>query len=70
MRLIALDVLAVVAALVFLTTMVVTVMHRSTRAAEDSYQSSPLAEYLWAVVPWLIVAACVFPAARRIIAGG
>jgi heme/copper-type cytochrome/quinol oxidase subunit 2 len=70
MRLIALEILAVVAVLVFLTTMVVTVMHRSARASEDSYQTSPLAEYLWAVVPWLIVAACVFPAVRQIIAEG
>jgi heme/copper-type cytochrome/quinol oxidase subunit 2 len=70
MRLIALQVLAVVAALVFLTMMVVTGLHRSARGSEDPYQNSPLAEYLWAVVPWLIVAACVFPTVRRIVAGG
>ena len=69
MRLIALEVCAGVGALVFLTMLVATALHRSKRGSEGTYQCAALAEYLWAVVPWLMMAACVLPAARRIVAG-
>jgi heme/copper-type cytochrome/quinol oxidase subunit 2 len=70
MRIIALEGLAVVAALVFVTMSVATAMHRPSRGSEVLRQGSALAEYLWTVVPWLIMAACVLPSVRRIVAGG
>jgi heme/copper-type cytochrome/quinol oxidase subunit 2 len=70
MRLVALEVLAAVVALVFLALMVATALHRSARAAQALPQGSALAEYLWALVPWLMMAACVIPAVRRIVAAG
>ena len=70
MRLIALEACGGVAALVFLTMLVATALHRSARGSEGTYQCAALAEYLWAVVPWLMMAACVLPAARRFVAGG
>jgi heme/copper-type cytochrome/quinol oxidase subunit 2 len=68
MQLIALKALAAVAAFVFLSMLVAIALHRSARGAEDSYQSSAVAEYAWAVVPWLMMAACALPAVRRIAA--
>jgi heme/copper-type cytochrome/quinol oxidase subunit 2 len=70
MRFIALEVCGGVAALVFVTTLVATALHRSARGSEGTHQSAAVAEYLWAVVPWLMMAACVLPAVRRIVAGG
>jgi hypothetical protein len=70
MRLIVLEVCAGVGALVFLSMLVATVLHRSARRSEGTYKSTAVAEYLWAVVPWLMMAACVLPAVRRIVAGG
>ena len=69
MRLIILEVCAGVAALVFLTMLAATAMHRSARGAEGPHQCTPLAEYLWTMVPWLMMVACVLPAVRRIVAG-
>jgi heme/copper-type cytochrome/quinol oxidase subunit 2 len=69
MRFIALDILATIAALVFVTMLVATALQRPRLGAEGPGHSSILAEYLWAVVPWLIMAACVFPSVRRIVAG-
>jgi hypothetical protein len=69
MRLIALEALAVVAALVFFTMLVATALHRATNGSDNIYRASAIAEYLWAVVPWLMMGACVFPAVRRIVAG-
>jgi heme/copper-type cytochrome/quinol oxidase subunit 2 len=64
----ALKVLASVATLVFLSMLVAIALHRAARGPEDSYQSSAVAEYVWAVVPWLMMAVCVLPAVRRIVA--
>jgi hypothetical protein len=70
MRLVALEVCAGIGALVFLTMLVATALHRTARGAESTYRCAALAEYVWAVVPWLMMAACVLPAVRRIVAGG
>jgi heme/copper-type cytochrome/quinol oxidase subunit 2 len=70
MRVIALEVLATIAALTFLGALVAIAVHRSAHGPQDPWRSSALAEYLWAMVPWLIVAACVFPSVRRIVASG
>jgi heme/copper-type cytochrome/quinol oxidase subunit 2 len=67
---IALQVLAAIAALVFLIMLVATAMHRAAGGSENTYRASALAEYLWTVVPWLMMGACVAPAVRRIVAGG
>ena len=70
MRIIALEVLATIAALTFLGALVAIAVHRSAHGPQDPdpWRSSALAEYLWAMVPWLIVAACVLPSVRRIVA--
>jgi heme/copper-type cytochrome/quinol oxidase subunit 2 len=70
MRVIALEVLATVAALTFLGTLVAIAVHRSANGPQDPWRGSALAEYLWAMVPWLMVAACVLPSVRRIVASG
>jgi heme/copper-type cytochrome/quinol oxidase subunit 2 len=31
-------------------------------------EPTPIVEYVWAVVPWLLVALCVAPSVRRILA--
>ena len=68
MHSIALTALGSGAALVFLSMLVATALHRSACGREGSHQSSAVAEYVWAVVPWLMMAACVLPAVRRIAA--
>jgi heme/copper-type cytochrome/quinol oxidase subunit 2 len=70
MRLIALQVLAAIAALVFVTMLTATAWHRTAGDAENTYRVSTLAECLWTVVPWLMMGACVLPAVRQIVAGG
>jgi heme/copper-type cytochrome/quinol oxidase subunit 2 len=70
MRIIVLEVFAFVAALTFLSMLVAIALHRSAHGPEDGWQGSAVAEYLWAAVPWLMMAACVFPAVRRIVALG
>jgi hypothetical protein len=70
MRLIVLEVCAGLGALVFLAMLVATALHRSARGPEGTYQCAALAEYLWVVVPWLMMATCVLPAVRWIVAGG
>ena len=69
MRLIVLEVCAGLGALVFLAMLVATALHRSARGSGGTYQCAALAEYLWVVVPWLMMAACALPAVRRIVAG-
>jgi heme/copper-type cytochrome/quinol oxidase subunit 2 len=68
MRLILLEILAVVAALVFLSMMGAIASHRSASRVQGLRKDSAVSEYLWAVVPWLMIAACVLPAVRRILA--
>ena len=70
MRLIALEVFAAIAVLTFLGTLVSIAVHRSAHGPQDPWRHSALAEYLWAMVPWLMVAACVLPSVRRIVASG
>ena len=67
MRLIVLEVCAGIVALLFVVMLVATASHRARLRAGGEYPASALAEYLWAVIPWLIVAAAAFPAARLIV---
>ena len=55
MRLIVLEVCASIAALLFLTSLAAMAAHHAKHAVS-------LTEYLWAVVPWAMVAACALPA--------
>jgi|HubBroStandDraft_5_1064220.scaffolds.fasta_scaffold692775_2 hypothetical protein len=70
MRLIVLEALAVVAALEFLVMLRAIASHRTAPSADASLQGSAFSEYLWALVPWLMMAACVLPSVRRIVALG
>jgi hypothetical protein len=70
MRRIALESLAVIAALVFLSMLRAIGLHRSAARSAVSGQTSAWSEYVWATVPWLMMGACVFPAVRRILALG
>jgi hypothetical protein len=67
---IGLQVLAAIAALVFVIMLVATAMHRAAGRSEDTHRTCALAEYLWTMVPWLMMGACVAPAVRRIVAAG
>ena len=69
MRTIALDVFAIIAAAVFVIMMIAVMRHRSSDPAQTA-RGSALAEYLFALVPWLIMGASVLPSLRRIVAGG
>jgi heme/copper-type cytochrome/quinol oxidase subunit 2 len=69
MRLIVLEVLAIIATLVFLSMLVATARHQTAGGSEGSHSRSALAECMWAIVPWLMIAACVLPSVRRILAG-
>jgi heme/copper-type cytochrome/quinol oxidase subunit 2 len=70
MRLLVLEALAVVAALELLVMLRAIASHRTAPSADASLQGSAVAEYLWALVPWLMMAACVLPSVRRIVALG
>jgi hypothetical protein len=67
MRIITLEVLAVVAALVFLIMVGATALHRTVHGPESASPGSALTDCLWVVVPWLMMAACVLPSVRRIV---
>jgi heme/copper-type cytochrome/quinol oxidase subunit 2 len=69
MRLIVLEGCAAIAAILFLTALATTALHRAQRRSEEAYRISALAEYLWIVVPWVMITACAYPAVRLIVAG-
>jgi hypothetical protein len=69
MRTIALEVFAIIAAAVFVIMMIAVMRHRSSDPAQTA-RGSALAEYLFALVPWLIMAASALRSLRRIAAGG
>ena len=68
MRLIVLEVCAGIVALLFLASMAATASHRARLRAGGAYPASALAEYLWTVVPWVILVAAALPAVRLIVA--
>jgi hypothetical protein len=69
MRLMVLEGCAAIAVILFLATLATTALHRAQRRSEEVYRMSALAEYLWMVVPWAMITACAYPAARLIVAG-
>jgi heme/copper-type cytochrome/quinol oxidase subunit 2 len=70
MRLMVLETLAAVAGLAFLVMLRAIALHRAAPSADASLQGSALSEYLWILVPWLMMAVCVLPSVRRIVALG
>ena len=70
MRRMLLNCLALIAVLVFVSMLRAIARHRSECGPEVSWRTSALSEYVWVTVPWLMMAACVFPAVRRILALG
>ena len=68
MRLIALEVCASIIALLFLTSLAAIAAHRTKRGSQSVFQAASPTEYLWAVVPWVMVAVCALPAVWPILA--
>ena len=66
---VALEGCVAIAAILFLASLTTTALHRAQRPSRDVYRTSALAEYLWMVVPWAMITACAYPAARLIVAG-
>ncbi|MEJ0085188.1 MAG: hypothetical protein WDO72_05880 [Pseudomonadota bacterium] len=69
MRLIVLELCMGVAAVMFVTMLGTLAMHRARRRASDLAARPAPSEYLWAVIPWALIAACALPAVRIAVAG-
>jgi heme/copper-type cytochrome/quinol oxidase subunit 2 len=67
MRLILLEVCAGITALLFLVMLAEIARHRARRRSEGSNDVAAMSEYLWAVVPWVILTAFALPAVRLIV---
>jgi hypothetical protein len=70
MRTIVLESFTLVAVSVFVVMMVAMVRCRVARGPENPYISSAVAEFLFALVPWLILVAAALPSVRKIMAQG
>jgi heme/copper-type cytochrome/quinol oxidase subunit 2 len=68
MRFVVLEVCACIVALLFLTTLTATAVHRAKRSSTDAHHANALTEYLWAAIPWVMIAAAALPAVRLIVA--
>jgi heme/copper-type cytochrome/quinol oxidase subunit 2 len=68
-RLILLQVCVGITALLFLVMLAGIARHRARRRSEGANNSTAMSEYLWAVVPWVILTACALPAVRLIVTG-
>jgi heme/copper-type cytochrome/quinol oxidase subunit 2 len=68
-RLILLEVCAGITALLFLVMLAGIARHRAQRRFEAANNATAMSEYLWAVVPWVMLTACALPAVRLIVAG-
>ena len=66
MRLILLEFCAGITALLFLVTLAAIARHRAQRRFEGANIPTAMSEYLWAVVPWVMLTACALPAVRLI----
>ena len=66
MRLILLQVCAVITALLFLVMLTEIARHRAQHRCEGTGNAPAMSEYLWAVIPWVILTACALPAVRLI----
>jgi heme/copper-type cytochrome/quinol oxidase subunit 2 len=68
-RLILLEVCAGITALLFLVMLAEIARHRAQCRSEGTNNATAMSEYLWAVVPWVILTACALPAAQLIVKG-
>jgi heme/copper-type cytochrome/quinol oxidase subunit 2 len=68
-RLILLVVCAGVTALLFLVMLAEIARHRAQRRSGGLNNIPAISEYLWAVVPWVMLTVCALPAARLIVTG-
>ena len=68
MRGIVLEVCVTIVALLFLTSLAAMASHHAKGRFQGVRHAVSLKEYLWAVVPWVMVAAAAFPAAWPILA--
>jgi heme/copper-type cytochrome/quinol oxidase subunit 2 len=68
-RLILLEVCAGITALLFLVMLAEIARHRAQRRSDGVNDVAALSEYLWAVVPWVMLTVCALPAARLIVTG-
>jgi heme/copper-type cytochrome/quinol oxidase subunit 2 len=66
-RLILLEICAGITALLFLVMLAGIAWHRAQRRFEAANYAAAASEYLWAVVPWVILTACAFPAVRLMV---
>ena len=67
MRLILLEFCAGIAALIFLVMLATIARHRAQRRSEGANNATAMSEYLWALVPWVILTVCALPAVRLIV---
>ena len=67
MRLIVLEFCAGITALVFLGMLAQIARHRARRRSEGANNVAAVSEYLWAVIPWVILTVCALPAVRLIV---
>jgi len=70
MRLIVLTICGGVAILVFLAMLAAIARYRkqSLSGTSPTNRFAAFAEYLWAMIPWLMMVSCAIPAARQVIA--
>jgi heme/copper-type cytochrome/quinol oxidase subunit 2 len=64
MRLIVAGIWCSALALVLLITLAATALHRARGQADSTCRVSAVAEYLWTIVPWIIMGAAALPALR------
>jgi hypothetical protein len=68
MRRILIEVCAGFVPLLFLSSLAAMAAHHARRRCQGVVHAVPVTEYLWAVVPWVMVAAAAFPAVWPILA--
>jgi heme/copper-type cytochrome/quinol oxidase subunit 2 len=65
-RLILLEVCVGITALLFLVMLAAIARHRAQGRSEGANNTSAMSDYLWAVVPWVMLTVCALPAVRLI----
>jgi len=68
-RLILLKVCIGISVFLFLVMLAGIARHRAQRRSEGANHATAMSEYLWAVVPWVILTGCALPAVRLIVTG-
>ena len=69
MRLILLEVCAGITALLFLVMLAEIARYRAQRRSEGLNNVPAMSEYLWSVVPWVMLTVSALPAVRLIVTG-